>query len=306
MMTPLLNAKSGTTKMPNVHSRSLTMFMMFASLTLLTVSAAKAQTVSPVTPLDAVSSPAAFAEIAVTTPLDLGNADVGVSTPADAGLPEDPSAGMVVPADAQVQNNGTPASATTAGPVAPIYTKYIPAGWAAQRITAKDKVIIGLRDLYSPLNFAAIIITAGYEQALNGQPNYGVDRGAFGERLGAAGIRETTQGFFTDSVFAPILHEDPRYYVEGAQYGFFHRTIYAATRPLITRTDSGHNTVNGALLLGYAASSGLTYAYYPQINRNFKDTAYTFGGAIGGAALGYFVSEFSTDVLVMLHLKKAQ
>jgi hypothetical protein len=39
------------------------------------------------------------------------------------------------------------------------------------------------------------------------------DENAFGERLGAAGIRDTVQGVFTDSVFAPLLHEDPRYYV---------------------------------------------------------------------------------------------
>jgi hypothetical protein len=141
---------------------------------------------------------------------------------------------------------------------------------------------------------------------LNGQPNYGTDRGAFGERLGAAGIRETTQGVFTDSIFAPLLHEDPRYYVEGSQYGFIHRAVYAATRPLITRTDSGRASINGSLLLGYAASSAVTYTYYPKSNQNFHDTASTFGGAIGGAALGFFVSEFTSDVLVKLHLQKKQ
>ena len=190
----------------------------------------------------------------------------------------------------------------TAGPVAPIFTKYIPAGWHAQTITGHDKVIIGLRDLYNPLNFAAIFLVSGYEQALNGEPNYGTDRGAFGERLGAAAIRESTQGVFTDSVFAPLLREDPRYYVEGSQYGFFHRTAYAVTRPLVSRTDSGHSTINGALLLGYGASSALTYTYYPQINRNFRDTAATFGGAVGGAAIGYFVSEFSAGFLQAIHL----
>jgi hypothetical protein len=279
---------------------------MVTLLALLAGVPATAQVANSESPLIATSSPMAFSESAALKPLDLGEVSGNPSSSADSGLPEDPGAHMAGSNNAAFQNNGTPQSATTAGPVATIYTKYIPAGWAAQHITARDKVVIGIRDLYNPLNFAAIILTAGYEQALNGEPNYGVDRGAFGQRLGAAGIRETTQGVFTDSVFAPLLHEDPRYYVEGAQYGFFHRTIYAATRPLITRTDSGHRSVNGALLLGYAASSALTYTYYPEINRNFKDTASTFGGAIGGAALGFFVSEFSSDVLVKLHLKKAE
>jgi hypothetical protein len=80
--------------------------------------------------------------------------------------------------------------------------------------------------------------------------------------------------------------------------------LYAITRPLITKTDSGKDTINGALLLGYASAAALSYTYYPSVNQNFRDTASTFGGSIGGAALGFVVSEFSSDVLQSLHLKK--
>lgn len=187
--------------------------------------------------------------------------------------------------------------------VASRYAKYIHAGWTAQPITARDKVILGLRDLYSPLSFLGIIGDAGYSHVMNGEPNYGTDRGAFGERLGAAAIRETSEGLFTASVFSPLLHQDPRYYVEGSQYSFIHRAFYAATRPLITRNDSGRTAINASLLLGYAAASGLSYTYYPEINKNFRDTASTYGGALGGAAVGFLVSEFSGDVLRMVHLK---
>jgi hypothetical protein len=305
MMTQPLKPYTAIKKRENVYNRSLTAPVTFVLLSLLAASA-NAQIVTPTAPRSAVSSPAAFPQIALSKPLRPANAPATASTSADLALPEDPSAHTAVSDTTGLQNSGTPQSATTAGPVASLHTKYIPAGWAAQHITARDKVMIGIQDLYSPLSFAAIIASAGYEQVLNGEPNYGVDRGAFGQRLGAAGIRETTQGFFTDSVFAPLLHEDPRYYVEGAQYGFFHRTVYAVTRPMLTRTDSGHRTVNAALLFGYAASSALSYSYYPQVNRNAKDTASTFGGALGGAAVGFFVSEFSSDLLVKLHLKKSE
>ncbi len=184
-------------------------------------------------------------------------------------------------------------------------TMTIPSDWHAQRLTARDKVKAGAEDLYSFDNFAALFISAGYEQLLNGAPNYGTDKGAFGERLGAAAIRETSQSVFTEMVFAPLLHEDDRYYVKGPHFGVVNRTLYAITRPLVTRRDDGRSTVNGALLLGYAASAALTPAYYPQINRNFHDAASVYGGSIGGAALGFFVSEFSQDALRALHLSKA-
>jgi hypothetical protein len=195
---------------------------------------------------------------------------------------------------------------TREAPVAPIYAKYIPAGVTAQPITARDKFGIGIRDLYTPFAFGGFFAAAAYGQVLNGQPNYGTDRGAFGARLGAAAIDGTTQGIFVDTLFAPLLHEDPRYYVEGRQYGFIHRTVYAATRPLITRTDSGRRSVNGALLLGYAAATALTWTYYPQSNRNFHDTVATFGGSVGGEALDFVIREFASDVMEKLHLVRQE
>jgi hypothetical protein len=189
--------------------------------------------------------------------------------------------------------------------VAPIYTKYIPAGWTAQPITAGDKVVIGLKDAVSPFSLLGIVLSAGYSHVTNGQPNYGTNGKAFGKRLGAIALRDTTEGLFTDSVFSPIFHQDPRYYVKGHGHSFVSRLVYAATRPIITRTDGGHETINASLLAGYASSAALADAYFPQINRNFKDTASDFGGSIGGAALGDLVSEFYNDFAVAIHLKKA-
>jgi hypothetical protein len=225
-------------------------------------------------------------------------APIASSSSADA-LPDAPSQvlrGSNVGYDAQMH----PASAR----IAPITLKYIPAGWTAQPLTAHDKVIIGLKDSYSPFSFLGIIASAGYSHVVNGQPNYGTDKGAFGQRLGATAIRDTSEQLLTDTVFSPMLHEDPRYYVEGPQYNFFHRVIYAATRPIITRTDGGHSTPNIALLLGYGAASAISYSYYPSINQNGKDTVATFGGGLGGAAIGDLVSEFSDEVLIKLHLKR--
>ena len=197
-----------------------------------------------------------------------------------------------------------PATPGTAQHVAPIYASVIPAGYRAQPQDTREKVIMGARDLYSLDSLAAIALSAGYEHVTDGEPNYGVNSKAFAQRLGAAAARETSQGVFTEMILAPLLHEDARYYVLGPSQNVVKRTFYAVTRPLITRSDSGRETVNGAQLLGYAGAAALTPLYYPQINRNFKNTAETYGASIGGAALGDFVSEFADDVLEALHLKR--
>lgn len=260
---------------------------------------------APVANVESVPTELPVAGVSSST--DLGTPSTPILSLPDApqpsaALPDAPSAVEFPAAVPYRFAEEAPGQATPT--VAPRLTKYIPSGWTAQSITAHDKVLLGLRDLYSPLNFIAMIASAGYEQALNGEPNYGTDRGAFGQRLGAAAIRESTQGLFTDSIFAPLFHEDPRYYVQGKGHNFLYRAAYAATRPVVTRTDSGGSSVNAALLAGYAASTALSYTYYPQINRNFHDTVSTFGGSLGGAALGFAVSEFSDDLLKAVHLRK--
>jgi hypothetical protein len=174
--------------------------------------------------------------------------------------------------------------------------KYIEPGQIAPTLSAGNKVVLGLRDAFSLFSASAWISSAGWEQLVNGSPNYGTDRGAFGQRLGASAVRDITEGVFCDSIMSPILHEDPRYYRLGPSHNFFVRAIYAATRPIVTRTDGGHMSPNLALIAGNAGGSALTNAYYPQLNRGFTQTAETFGGSMGGSALGDLVSEFYDDV----------
>ncbi len=243
------------------------------------------------------------AEIASADPTEAQPTESASAAP-NTVLPEAPLPVVPLP---QVRSSSTPPPPGTpqAKHIVPINDLFVPAGWRAQPMSAHNKVVAGAKDLISVENIGAIVISAGYSEITNGLPNYGTGADAFGKRLGAAAIRETSQTLFSEVVLAPLLHEDSRYYQKGPASNPIRRTLYAITRPLITRSDNGSETVNGSLLLGYAAAAAITPAYYPSINRNFHDTAATFGGSIGGAAIGFFVSEFSTDVLQAFHLRRA-
>ena len=69
------------------------------------------------------------------------------------------------------------------------------------------------------------MISAGYEQIVNGSPNYGQTGKGFAQRLGAASARASSENIFSDSVIAPILHQDPRYYRMGPGHPFFHAAV---------------------------------------------------------------------------------
>lgn len=176
----------------------------------------------------------------------------------------------------------------------------------APRMTVGDKVLGGMRDSVSPLSSLAWLTSAGWKHLIDGSPNYGTDKGAFGERLGASVLRDVSETIFSESVFAPVFHEDPRYYQLGRGHSILRRSIYAATRAIVTRADDGHATPNLSLFAGDAAGSALTLAYYPSKNTSFGETAETFGGSVGGSALGFVVDEFLDDALQLAHLKKRE
>ncbi|GAC1363942.1 MAG: hypothetical protein NVSMB3_12450 [Acidobacteriaceae bacterium] len=200
------------------------------------------------------------------------------------------------------QSLGQRLSRSSTGPASPV-DKYINPGQQAPAITAGDKVRLGLRDAISPFAITGWLSSAAYSQAIDSPPNYGQGWGPFAQRFGAAAARGSTEGILSDSVFAPIFHEDPRYYRLGPGHSLLHRTLYSVTRTVLTRTDSGRTSPNLALLAGNAAGSVLTNAYYPQRNRDAATTVETFAGSIGGSAIGFVVSEFLSDALGIVHLK---
>lgn len=174
----------------------------------------------------------------------------------------------------------------------------------AQPMSVQDKIVGSAKDSVSLFAATGWVFSAGWSHLNNGSPNYGTDKGAYGQRLGAAAVRNISQDIIGNCLFAPILHQDPRYYIMGRGNNFFKRTVYAATRTIVTRTDSGHITPNFSLLAGDAAGAAITVTYYPAKNTTFKEAAETFGGSVGGNAIGFVVTEFIADALQYAHLKK--
>ena len=220
---------------------------------------------------------------------------------AEAGLPDAPGESSSAPTAPGAAPFG--AKSSPAPPVAPLYEKYIEPGQTVQPLASADKVLFGFHQLMSPYLLLTIATAAGYEQAVNGSPNYGTNFGAYGQRVGAGAIRDGSQAIFSDSIMAPILHEDPRYYVMGNRRNAAVRAAYAISRVFVTRSDDGAPTPNYSLLSGYAGAAALENAYYPGDNRGFSETTKSFAGSLGGAAVSNIVREFIPNLPRALGLK---
>jgi hypothetical protein len=154
-----------------------------------------------------------------------------------------------------------------------------------------------------PFTAGAAVAGAALSQADNGDPRYGQGTGPYAERFGAAVADITTQNFFSDAVMASLLHEDPRYFRLGPEFGFWHRLGYSLSRIVITRTDAGKESFNYSGVLGMSMGIALSNAYYPSSSVNASEVGYRFGTSLVASALSNILPEFWPDIRQKLHHK---
>ncbi len=162
-------------------------------------------------------------------------------------------------------------------------------------LTVEQKFALFAKETFDPYTFASAAAGAAISQADNGNPKYGRGAGAFAQRLGAAVADVTTQNFFQDAVLASWLHEDPRYFRRGPEFGVWHRVGYALSRAVITRTDKGTERFNYSGIIGMSMGIALSNAYYPDPSVNGEEVASRFGTSLLATALGNLLPEFWPD-----------
>ena len=221
----------------------------------------------------------------------------------DAPLPQPVSAAVAGSLGDAVDGQAGIGAGSAQSSIARKYATVILPGQSAQPLTGRDKVTFAARESVSPFTLLSVVVSATWSQALDSAPHYGQGWGPYGQRIGAAAARNTVQLLAADAVVAPLLHDDPRYYVLGRDHGLVNRAVYAATRVILTRNDSGERRLNVPLLAGYAAAAGANNLYYPERDRGGSQTAENWISSVGGAAAGFEVNEFLDDALRIAHIR---
>lgn len=161
-------------------------------------------------------------------------------------------------------------------------------------LSARDKLLFPVHEELRPPSWFSTFFSSGWQQLRDTDPRYGVDSGAYGQRLGAAAIRDLSMRTFSDGVMPALLREDPRYYRK-AEGSIWHRGLYAASRVLVTQRDSGASGFNNSVVVGHGMASALTMAYYPDKSANAGVVFKTWGFSLIGEAGGNLWSEFWPD-----------
>jgi hypothetical protein len=187
------------------------------------------------------------------------------------------------------------------GPAYPLHPDdkwdtYVYAGQQALPFSARDKLIFAAHSQILPVVLVPGLFSAGWGQLTDANPHYGVDAGGFGERFGAAMLRQATDRLTGDGLLAAAFHQDPRYY--RVTHGpIKYRGLHAVRQTYLRRCDDGVYRVNASGILGHAAANFLAMTYYPEKSANASVAAQGFATSIAADMGSKLLLEFGPDLL---------
>lgn len=205
-------------------------------------------------------------------------------------------------------NAPVPGHASSTSDIAPNkWYGVVDPGQPVQPLRKRDKMVFWLHEEISPLSLLPSFSSAGYNQLTNGDPKYGSDSAGFGERLGAAALREASMRFFSDSLLPTLTRTDPRYFRMGTG-SVGKRGGYALERLILTQNDSGRRVLNYSDIVGRLGGAALTTTYYPAPSVNASVVFETWGTSLAGEATGNLFFEFWPDIrdAVFHHNRKSK
>jgi hypothetical protein len=163
-------------------------------------------------------------------------------------------------------------------------------------LTPRQKYVLAYHQTVDFSAHFGNLFQAMLQQASNGQPHYGQGWGPYAQRFGAAEADQVTSACLIFGFLPHVLKEDPRYFRQ--RYGSpWSRIRYAASRTVITRTDSGGRTFNTPQVLGQLLQQGISTAYYPPQDRSAGSVFQNWGVNLAYNSAYNVLKEFYPDFL---------
>ncbi|MGI4755868.1 MAG: hypothetical protein ACRYGF_03355 [Janthinobacterium lividum] len=129
-------------------------------------------------------------------------------------------------------------------------------------LSVRNKFVLAGRNTFDYSSFFIAAIQAGF--AMNGAsyPEFHQGVAGYGRYYWHTLADTADENFMVSGLFPAAFHQDPRFYTLG-HGGFRKRAVYAASRVLISRSDSGNAMPNFSEIIGAGAASGVSSLYYP-------------------------------------------
>lgn len=165
-----------------------------------------------------------------------------------------------------------------------------------QPISARSKIVIGLKDSFDWPPYLTGALFAGLYQLADTNPSFGQGTAGYFRRFGTASADQVIGNMFTEGFIPAAFHQDPRYFMLGPGGGTRkHRLWHAVSSIVVAPMDSGRKTFNFSEWGGNAAAATIGNAYYPD-GRTAEDTAQRWLVAVATDTFSNVLKEFWPDV----------
>jgi hypothetical protein len=172
-------------------------------------------------------------------------------------------------------------------------------------VSWKEKFAMAAKGTFDPYEFGIVGVVAGIRQAENSYPGFGQGASGYAKRYGAAFADQVDGNIMSGAVFPSVLRTDPRYF-RRAKGRLGRRFVYAISRVLVTRKDSGGNIFNIPEFAGNATAIAISNVYYPASDRSFTSSLSGFTVQVGIDAFGNELKEFWPDIHGYLQRRHAR
>lgn len=177
----------------------------------------------------------------------------------------------------------------------------VSAGVKPPPATPRQAFSIATRQSFDYSAFVFVGLTSAIAEGENSHPALGKGIPGFWGYSWRGWVDKTDGNYWVVWALPSVLHEDERYYALG-RGSIAHRALYSVTRILITPDYNGHNTINGAELIGRGIAQGISTTYYPSTDRTASELASKYGYALLRDASTNAFREFWPDIAVhVLH-----
>ena len=210
------------------------------------------------------------------------------------GLPDAPGSSAEGQTAAATQGAGEPQQTKRILGIVPNF-RSVSAGVVLPPQTAKEKLTTGLSDSFDYSSFVFAGIQAGISQATKSYPAFHQGAAGYGRYFWHQFADQADENLQVESLLPIVLHEDSRYYTMG-HGGFAKRSLYSASRVLITRTDSGVETANVAEVLGAGGAAAVSATYYPGQYRTWTKVGQRWLTNVILDGAQFYVKEFWPDI----------
>ena len=172
-------------------------------------------------------------------------------------------------------------------------------------LTTGAKFKLAADSSFDPYTFPFIGFIALIGQAENTEPSYGQGLKGYAKRYGTSYGDAIIGTFMTTSVAPSLLRQDPRYFQLGTGSAF-KRSLYAASRIVITRSDAGHKQFNASEIGGNLVAAGISNIYHPADDRTLSNTLSVWATDIMWDAIANEAKEFWPDIRRKLKKEKKE